>query len=267
MRLKNKIAIVTGGANGIGRATVEIFLQEGASVVIADRDIENGTTLANTSQHALFVETDVSNDTSVASLVTQTISHFGGLDILVNNAGVDITGTVTNTEPHRWQRVLDINLSSIYRMCREAIPHMVTRGGGAIVNIASVQGMFAWKNYSAYATTKAGIFGFTRQAAYEYAEQNIRINAISPGGIRTQLSKNSDQLEPNYANDPGVTETPQHSTTTPQQPNAQPRLKQSGNPEDIGYAALFLASNEAGYISGQNLVVDGGLTTHVEWGA
>ena len=267
MRLKNKIAIVTGGANGIGRATVEIFLQEGASVVIADRDIENGTALANTSEQALFVETDVSDDTSVANLITQTISHFGAIDILINNAGVDITGTVTDTEPHRWQRVLDVNLSSIYRMCREAMPHMITRGGGAIVNIASVQGMFAWKNYSAYATTKAGIFGFTRQAAYEYAEQNIRVNAISPGGIRTQLGQNSDQLEPDYANDPGVLETPQKPPPTPQQPKTHPRLKQAGNPEDIGYAALFLASDEAGYISGQNLVVDGGLTTHVEWGS
>lgn len=266
MRLQNKIAIITGGANGIGRATVEIFLQEGASVVIADRDVKSGTALASTSDQTLFVETDVSDDASVANLISHTISHFGAIDILVNNAGVDITGTVTDTEPHRWQRVLDVNLSSIYRTCHEAIPHMITRGGGAIINIASVQGMYAWKNYSAYATTKAGIFGFTRQAAYEYAEQNIRINAISPGAIRTQLGSNSDQLEPDYANDPGVTAPPQKTSPTSSPPDTRPRLKQSGKPEDIGYAALFLASDEAGYISGQNLVVDGGLTTHVELG-
>ena len=267
MRLQNKVAIVTGGANGIGRATVEIFLKEGAFVVIADRDIQNGTQLASQSDRALFVETDVSSDTSVANLIAQTITHFGGLDILINNAGVDITGTVTDTEPHRWQRVLDVNLSSIYRTCHEAIPHMITRGGGSIVNIASVQGMFAWKNYSAYATSKAGMFGFTRQAAFEYANQNIRVNTISPGAIRTLLGKNSDQLEPDYANDPGVTKAPQQTAHTPSQPDTRPRLKQSGKPEDIGYAALFLASDEAGYISGQNLVVDGGLTTHVEQGA
>lgn len=266
MRLQNKIAIITGGANGIGRATVEIFLQEGASVVIADRDVESGTALASTSDQTLFVETDVSDDTSVANLIAQTISHFGAIDILVNNAGVDITGTVTDTEPHRWQRVLDVNLSSIYRTCHEAIPHMITRGGGSIINIASVQGMYAWKNYSAYATTKAGIFGFTRQAAYEYAEQNIRINAISPGAIHTQLGHNSDQLEPDYANDPGVTPPPQKTSPTSPTPDTRSRLKQSGKPEDIGYAVLFLASDEAGYISGQNLVVDGGLTTHVEPG-
>lgn len=263
MRLHNKIAIVTGGANGIGRATVEIFLQEGASVVIADRDTEKGPKLASTSDQALFIETDVSSDTSVANLIAQTVAHFGGVDILINNAGVDITGTVTDTEPHRWQRVLDVNLSSVYRTCHEAIPHMITRGGGSIVNIASVQGMYAWPNYSAYATSKAGIFGFTRQAAFEYADQNIRINAISPGAIRTQLGHNSDTLEPDYAHNPGVTPAPQQTNSAPTPPDTRPRLKQSGKPEDIGNAALFLASDEAGYISGQNLVVDGGLTTHV----
>jgi NAD(P)-dependent dehydrogenase (short-subunit alcohol dehydrogenase family) len=165
--------------------------------------------------------------------------------------------------PHRWQRVLDVNLSSVYRTCREAIPHLITRGGGAIVNIASVQGMYGWPNYSAYATAKAGIFGFTRQAAVEYAAQNIRINAISPGAIRTQLCDNSDQLEPDYALDPGVTPAPEPTIAAPAQTDTRPRLKQAGKPEDIGYAALFLASDEAGYISGTNLVVDGGLSTHV----
>ncbi len=263
MRLEHKVAIITGGANGIGRATVEIFLREGASVVIADRDTKNGAALAATSARALFVEADVSSDASVADLITATTAQFGGLDILVNNAGVDITGTVTSTEPDRWQRVLDVNLSSIYRTCREAIPHMITRGSGAIINIASVQGMYGWPNYSAYATAKAGIFGFTRQAAVEYAAQNIRVNAISPGAIRTQLGQNSDQLEPDYALDPGVQSAPQQSAPAPAPADPAPRLKQAGTPEDIGYAALFLASDEALYISGHNLVVDGGLTTHV----
>lgn len=263
MRLEHKVAIITGGANGIGRATVEIFLREGAAVVIADRDTKNGSALAAACERALFVETDVSSDASVESLVAQTVAHCAGVDILINNAGVDITGTVTDTEPERWQRVLDVNLSSIYRSCRQAIPHMIARGGGAIVNIASVQGMYGWPNYSAYATSKAGIFGFTRQAAVEYAAQNIRVNAISPGAIRTQLGKNSDLLEPDYANDPGATAPAQQAATTSVEPDPSPRLQQAGTPEDIGYAALFLASDEAGYISGHNLVVDGGLTTHV----
>lgn len=265
MRLENKVAIITGGANGIGRAAVEIFLREGAAVVIADRDTKNGAALAATAEKALFIETDVSSDPSVSTLITQTMAHFSAIDILVNNAGVDITGTATDTEPERWQRVLDVNLSSIYRTCREAIPHMIERGSGSIVNIASVQGMYGWPNYSAYATSKAGIFGFTRQAAVEYAAHNIRVNAISPGAIRTQLGQNSDLLEPDYASDPGAPAVPQQAaaTTTSEKPDPTPRLQQAGTPEDIGNAALFLASDEAGYISGHNLVVDGGMTTHV----
>ncbi|MBT4141381.1 MAG: glucose 1-dehydrogenase [Candidatus Latescibacteria bacterium] len=263
MRLENKIAIVTGGASGIGHATVEILLREGASVVIADRNVERGIKVASSSDRAYFVETDVSDDTSVSNLITKTVEHFEGIDILVNNAGVSIAGTVTNTEPHRWQRVLDVNLSSVYRTCREAIPHMITRGGGAIVNIASVQGMFGWENYSAYAATKAGIIGFTRQAAVEYADNNIRVNAISPGAIGTGLGTNSQLLEPEYAYDPGITKPPPKKSNAPTEPDTRSRLKRSGTPEDIGYAVLFLASDEAGYISGQNLVVDGLMTTSV----
>ncbi len=264
MRLKDKVAIVTGGANGIGRATVEIFLREGAFVAIADRDADSGKALADTHEHAFFVEADVSGDASVAALVEQVVAARGGLDILVNNAGIDITGSAVDTEPQRWQRVLDVNLSSIYRTCRQAIPHMIARGGGSIVNIASVQGMYGWKNYSAYATAKAGIFGFTRQAAVEYAEHNIRVNAISPGAIATQLGQNSDRLEPQYAHDPGATGPAQQPATEAVQPTAPlPRLLHAGHPEDIGHAALFLSSDEAAYISGHNLVVDGVLTARV----
>ncbi len=263
MRLQNKIAIITGGANGIGRAAVEIFLKEGASVVISDRDVENGTMLARQHKKALFVETDVSSDASVDHLIVQTVQHFGGIDILINCAGVDITGTVVSTEPHRWQRVIDVNLSSVYRTCHAAIPHMIPRGGGSIVNIASVQGMYGWRNYAAYAASKSGMFGLTRQMAVEYAEHNIRSNTISPGGIRTQLGKNSDMLEPDYAADPGVTPQPSKPADVPAPPDTRPRLIQSGRPEDIGYAALFLASDEAAYVSGHNLVVDGILTARV----
>lgn len=263
MRLRNKIAIVTGGANGIGRATVELFLKEGAAVVIADRDVENGKTLADKHPQALFVETDVSSDPSITRLIGQTIERFSGLDILINCAGVDITGTVVNTEPDRWQRVIDVNLNSVYRTCREAIPHMIARGTGAIVNIASVQGMFGWRNYAAYATSKSGMFGLTRQMAVEYAEKNIRANTISPGGIQTRLGFNSDTLEPDYALDPGVTSKKPSPPAGPATPDMRPRLLKSGKPEDIAFAALFLASDEAAYISGQNLVVDGILTSRV----
>ena len=138
---------------------------------------------------------------------------------------------------------------------------MITRGSGSIVNIASVQGMFGWPKYAAYAASKSGMFGLTRQMAVDYAEQNIRCNAISPGAIDTDLSANSDVLEPDYALEPGVTQ-PQNAASAP--PENRPRLLDLGKPEDIAYAALFLASDEAAYISGQNLVVDGVLTSCVD---
>ncbi len=256
MRLQGKTAIITGGANGIGRATTEIFLREGASVVIADRDTETGLALAQGDERALFVATDVSSDASVAELVRRTVDHFGGVDIVVHCAGVAIAGTVTSTEPERWQRVLDVNLGSLYRICHEVVPHMQGTGG-SVVTIASVQGMFGWPNWAAYAASKAGMFGLIRQMAVEYASDSIRFNAISPGAITTQLGANTSRLEPDFVQGPDATA---QDGAAPTPAETKPRLLQSGRPEDIAQAALFLASDEAAYISGQNLVVDGVLT-------
>ncbi len=261
MRLKGKTAIITGGANGIGRATAEIFLREGASVTIADRDAEAGRALASQHEQALFIETDVSSDDSVRELIARSIDHHGNaLNVLVHCAGVGIPGTITDTEPDRWQRVLDVNLNSLYRTCHEAVPHMLA-DGGAVVTIASVQGMFGWRNYAAYAASKSGMFGLMRQMAIEYAEQNIRFNTISPGAIATQLGTNTDRLEPDYAHDRSSEKPAKETASEP--PKPRPRLLASGVPEDIAHAALFLASDEAAYISGQNLVVDGVLTCSV----
>ena len=254
MRLQGKTAIITGGANGIGRATVEAFLREGASVTIADRDTETGTALASQSGQALFIETDVSDDDAVARLVTGTLEHFGSLDTLVHCAGVGIAGTIVGTEPTRWQRVMDVNLTSLYRTCHEAVPHMLDRGG-SVVTIASVQGMFGWPGFAAYAASKAGMFGMIRQMAVEYAEQNIRFNAISPGAIATELGVNTDKLEPGFAAEPEP-----DAANGSSEPAPRPRLLAAGKAEDIANAALFLASDEAAYISGQNLVVDGVMT-------
>lgn len=265
MRLKDKVAIVTGGANGIGRATVELFARAGAKVAVADRDTRAGAEcvaqLEAGGAQALLLATDVSSDTDVATLVNETIRRWDGLDVLVNCAGVDIAGSVVDTEPERWQRVLDVNLASAYRTCRFALPHLIERGGGSIVNIASLQGMYGWPRYAAYAASKAGLIGLTRQIAAEYADHNIRVNAISPGGIATQLGANSDQLEPRFAHDPG---TPAPAPAAPAVPSAPlpeaPRLRRAGLPADVAWAALFLASDEAAYITGHNLVVGGVLS-------
>lgn len=265
MRLKDKVAIVTGGANGIGRATVELFAEAGARVAVADRDTRKGKALVDELQargaEGLLVPTDVSSDTDVATLVKETTRRWGGLDILVNCAGVDITGSVVDTEPERWQRVLDVNLASAYRTCRFAVPHLIARGGGSIVNIASLQGMYGWANYAAYAASKAGLIGLTRQIAAEYAGHNVRANAISPGGIATELGANSDQLEPRFAHDPGAPAPAAAPAPAPSPAAAAaPRLRRAGLPRDVAWAALFLASEEAAYITGHNLVVGGVLS-------
>ena len=258
MRLKEKIAVVTGGANGIGRATALIFAREGAAVIVADRNADAGQSCAETIEQAggraLFAETDVSSDADVARLIDIAMTHFGSVDILVNSAGVAISGSVVDTDPDRWQRLLDVNLSSIYRTCRATIPRMIERGGGAIVNIASLQGLYGWAAWAGYAASKAGIIGLTRQIAVEYADTDIRANAVSPGGIVTDLGDNTTRLEPLFSDQPDQ-QPPAAPPTNP--PPSRPRLRDIGRPEDVAYAALFLASDEAAYISGQNLIVDG----------
>ena len=259
MRLSDKVAVITGAANGIGRATAMLFADEGARLVLADRDVAAGRScvceIGDRAGEAQFVETDVSSDSEVERLFEHTAKQHGGVDVLVNCAGIDILATVVDTEPDRWHRVIDVNLASVYRTCRLAIPSMVERGGGAIVNVASLQGMFGWPHYAAYAASKAGIIGLTRQIAVDYADHNVRSNSISPGGINTSLTDNSKRLEQELAQDPGAPGMPESAGQSIT--DERPRLRRFGWPQDVAYSALFLASDEAAYISGQNLVVDG----------
>ena len=204
------------------------------------------------------MKTDVSSDAEVESLVAETVRGYGGIDVLVNAAGVDISGTVVDTEPARWQRVLDVNLAGVYRTCRCAIPHMVERGAGSIVNVSSIQGLFGYPQYAAYAASKAGMIGMTRQIAVDYADEGIRSNAVSPGAIETSLTANSRRLEPDLsANRPAADSAGQ----TP--PTLYAGLRGLGLPIDVAHAILFLASDEARHISGHNLVVDGISTARV----
>src|SRR5262249_39941488 len=242
VRLRDKVAIIPGGANGIGRGAAVLFAREGARVVVADRDAAAGeATIAAIHAgggEACFVATDVSRDADVAALIAKTLQQYGGIDLLVNCAGIDIQGSVVDTQPERCQRDLDVNLASISRTCRHAIPSMIQAGGGAIVNIASLQGMFGWPHYAAYAASKAGIIGLTRQIAVEYAEQNIRCNCISPGAIDTQLLENSIRLEPGLAGDPSASAAAPASAPASGPTAPQHHLLRAGRPEDVAYAAL-----------------------------
>lgn len=265
MRLSDKVAIIAGGANGIGRAAAVLFAREGAKVVVADRDAAAGgaavTEIHAAGGQAWFVATDVSRDADTAALAEEALRQYGAIHALVNCAGIDVQGSVVDTEPERWQRVLDVNLASIYRTCRDTIPSMIRAGGGAVVNIASLQGMYGWPHYAAYAASKAGIIGLTRQIAVEYAEQNVRCNCISPGAISTQLLENSLRLEPGLAGNPSAA-----SSAPASAPVSAPvsRLLRAGRPEEVAFAALFLASDEAAHVNGHNLVVDGGASSRVE---
>jgi NAD(P)-dependent dehydrogenase (short-subunit alcohol dehydrogenase family) len=280
MRLQGKVAIITGGANGIGRATALLFAREGAQVVVSDRDTTAGeacvAAIHEQRGNAIFVAADASDDAQVGAVVHAALQRYNGVDLLVNCAGIDVRGTVVDTDPARWSRVLDVNLASVHRACRHAIPQMIARGGGAIVNIASLQGMYGWPHYAAYAASKAGIIGLTRQIAVDYARHNIRCNVISPGAVQTDLHDNSVRLEPQLSDDPGTaTAAPEdpvtHSTAALAGGSTRNawegpigRLGGPGRPEDIANAALFLVSDESTHISGHNLVVDGGASARVE---
>jgi NAD(P)-dependent dehydrogenase (short-subunit alcohol dehydrogenase family) len=255
-RLESKVAIVSGGANGIGRATALLFAREGGRVVVADRDEgaakETASAARQEGGEAVAVVTDVSNEGSVAQLVTETLEQYGRIDVLVNSVGIALGGTVADTEPERWNRVLDVNLASVYRMCRAALPHMIEAGGGSIVNVASLQGLYGYPHWAAYAASKAGMIGLTRQMAVDYADLGVRCNAVSPGPIETRLGENTRKLETRFTPDPKPDDQPRPHTSP------ATRLRMAGRPEDVAYAILFLASDEARHITGQNLIVDGG---------
>jgi len=257
--LTGKVAIVTGGANGLGRGTVELFVEEGAKVVVADVDETRGSQLCSALGSAVrFKRTDVSLRNEVQSLVDFAVSEFGGLHIMFNNAGVsDLSyGKLLDDDFGRFELVMRVNVLGVMLGTQIAARHMVKHGGGAIINTASIAGVRAGYGFPVYRTAKAGIIHFTKAAAIELGAERVRVNCICPGNIPTQMGT--------YASPPeGMTQSAADAlqrTIAAIRMTHQP-LQRQGSPRDIANAALFLGSDRSLQVTGQVLAVDGGAST------
>ena len=244
--LKNKVALITGGASGIGRATVQVFAREGAKIVLADMDTTQGEETAHeiskSGGEAIFVKTDVSKSAEVESLVQKTVDTYGQLDCAFNNAGIfGRSALLADFTEEDWDQLIDINLKGVWLCMKYEIPHMLKRGG-AIVNASSVSGLVGSKSSPLYAASKHGVTGLTRTAALQYADKNIRVNCTCPGAIHTPM------LEHIFSHNPANRE--KYTAAAP--------LGRLAKPEEVAEAVAWLCSDASGYITGVALPVDGG---------
>ena len=244
MKLKSKAALVTGGASGIGRATAELLAREGAQVAVADLSKEGRDTvqaIRSAGGEAMFVPVDVSSSDQVANMTEAVLKTYGRIDVLVNGAGILCYGTVLETDEQTWNRVISINLTGTYLCCRAVLPHMIRQGGGSIINVASTVGAHdACPNAVAYVTSKGGVTLFTKAMAIDHAKQGIRVNALVPGATDTPMIRkalSSEALEALASSQP---------------------IGRLGRPEELAMAVLFLASDDASFVTGATMYVDGG---------
>jgi dihydroanticapsin dehydrogenase len=250
-RLQGKVAIVTGGGQGIGRAACELFAEEGAAVVIADRNAETGQATADAINRkngkALFVQTEVTDEDSIRRMVSQAVNKFGRVNVLVNNAAVFILKGLDATVED-WRQILDVNVMGPALVAKHVVPELRKAGGGAIVNIGSISSFIAQPQFVTYNTSKAAIANMTRCMALDLADDNIRVNAVCPGTVWTPIV---ERLTKERGLDRAAAD--KHPEF-----GASHMIKRLPEPREIAYAILFLASDEASFITGENLMVDGG---------
>lgn len=245
-RLQGKVALVTGATLGIGKAIARRFIAEGAKLIVnSHRDDEAAAALRAEldAEHALFVQADIADAAAVQAMVARGIAHFGRLDVLVNNAGMDMFTDPLQMTPEQWQRCFAVDLDGAWHCCRAALPQMLAQGAGSIVNIASVHGHKIIPGAFPYPVAKHALIGLTRSLGIEYAARGIRVNSISPGLILTErVQAWLDTLPADQARRQTELLPPQRI----------------GQPEEVAYTALFLASDEARFINATDILIDGG---------
>jgi meso-butanediol dehydrogenase/(S,S)-butanediol dehydrogenase/diacetyl reductase len=248
LRLKDKVALITGAGRGIGQAAGVRFANEGAKVVVVDIDSKEGMEtvemIESAGGEAFFVHADVSKAADAEKMVKVAVEKFGRLDILFNNAGIELVGRVDEMPENDWDRLIAINLKGVFLGSKYAVPQMLKQGGGVIINTASAAGLFGLGGEPAYCASKGGVIALTRAMAMDYADKNIRVNCICPGPTATRLTK------------------PLQSTIK------KVALGRIAKPEEIANVALFLASDESSFVTGHPLIVDGGSIagqTRAQW--
>jgi NAD(P)-dependent dehydrogenase (short-subunit alcohol dehydrogenase family) len=281
-RLDGKVAVITGGASGMGLATVERFVAEGAKVVLTDLPAGDDESLVDRigeqkaklhhrnrekdgpndgyaiaerlGPNAKFVPGDVTEPDELAEAIETAVREFGGLDVMFNNAGVGgAEGSIVDCPDHLFDRIIDIDLKAVWRGIKLAVPHMVERGGGSIISTSSGAGLMGIPGLAAYSAAKGGVIALTRAAAMEFAASKIRVNCICPGGIVTPIIYASPLMDANI--DPDTIRSLLGS--------AHP-IPRAGEPEDIAATALWLASDDASFVTGQAIAVDGGLSAEAD---